>query len=126
MLKGRHRVIASGWMASRYDASGSVSGGMFIVVADSNSQVFDCGPLTSQDSPRSDDREQSFYRELVFPSGAIISALRETRVSIVRFVNVDLCADPDDDDSPAFAQIDAFGIPMNATGDALEPWQVCA
>ncbi len=124
-MSGRHRVIASGCFLSDYDASVSVFGGMVVRVATADhfwSASF--GPIRSSDSTRSEDREKYFVEELGLPSEVIIDAPGEAYVGVTLFVNADLWADPDDNNSLAFAEIGTFGIPANAIYEAGNLWKI--
>ena len=126
-MSGRHRVIASGWALSEYDAAVSVYGGMVVRVATASPDDFwsaSYGPIRSSDATRSEDREKSFYEELKLPSEVIINAPGEAYVGVTIFLNIDLWADPDDENSLAFSEIGTFGIPANLMSDAEDLWQL--
>jgi len=122
---GRHRVIASGWAGSGYDASVSVFGGMFVQVVEPNFQTIEFGPIESSDSTRSEDREKRFSQILNLPDEIVVVANTAASLYIVVFLDAELFADSDDNDSLAYLRIDSFGLPMNTFADASSLWRLC-
>jgi hypothetical protein len=122
---GRHRVIASGWVRSSFDAAVSVSCGITLSIVGQNFQALFFAGGNSSDSTRSEDREKPFDLEMTLPDDVIIQTDSRADLWLTAWLAADLFADPDDNESLAFFDGDIFGVPANTMADADRIWRIC-
>jgi hypothetical protein len=122
---GRHRVIASGWVRSSFDASVSVSCGITLSVVGQSFQAMSLAIGNSSDSTRSEDREKPFNLEMTLPDDVVIQTDSRADLYLTAWLATDLVVNPDDSESLALFDGDLFGIPANTMADAERIWRIC-
>jgi hypothetical protein len=122
---GRHRVIASGWFQSSFDAAVWVFCGINLTVAGQNFQSMSLATGNSSDATRSEDREKPFDLEMTLPDDVIIQTDSRADLWLTAWLGADLFVNPDDSESLAFFDGDIFGIPAVTMADADRIWRIC-